>query len=81
MSFKKIDIINFLKKKVFGKKIPKNYMSMSIEKVSTMDSLKIFKLIIEIETKYKIKLSDNEIFSKNFKNISGISKIINKKLF
>ena len=45
-----------------------------------MDSLKIFKLILEIETKYKIKLSDNEIFSKNFKNISGIIRIIHKKI-
>ena len=51
MSLKKTDIVNFLKKKIFGKKIPKNYLSMNIEKVSTMDSLKIFKLIIEIDIK------------------------------
>ena len=50
MPLKKIDIVNFLKKRIFGKKIPKNYLSMSIEKVSSMDSLKIFKLIIEIES-------------------------------
>ena len=80
MSSKKIDIENFLKQKIIGKSIPKNYLSTDIEKISTMDSLKIFKLILEIETKYKIKLSDNEIFSKNFKNISGIIRIIHKKI-
>ena len=80
MSSKKIDIENFLKKKIFGKSIPKNYLSTYIDKIDTMDSLKIFKLIFEIETKYKIKLSDNEIFSKNFKNISGIIRIIHKKI-
>ena len=53
---------------------------MNIEKVSTMDSLKIFKLIIEIEAKYKIKLSDKDIFSKSFKDISGITKMIYKKI-
>ena len=80
MSIKKTDITNFLKKKVFGKKIPKNYLSINIEKISTMDSLRIFKLIIEIEAKFKVKLSDKEIFSKNFKSISGIAKIISKKI-
>lgn len=80
MSQKKTDIINFLKKKVFGKKIPNNYLSINIEKISTMDSLRIFKLIIEIETKFKVKLSDKEIFSKNFKSISGIAKIISNKI-
>ena len=80
MSLKKTDIVNFLKKKIFGKKIPKNYLTMNIEKVSTMDSLKIFKLIIEIEAKYKMKLSDKDIFSKSFKDISGITNIIYKKI-
>ena len=80
MSLQKTNIINFLKKKIFDKKIPKNYLSMNIEKVSTMDSLKIFKLIIEIEAKYKIKLSDKDIFSISFKDISGITKMIYKKI-
>ena len=67
MSIKKKDIENFLIKKVFGKKIPKNYLSINIAKTNEIDSLKMFKLIIEIETKFKIKLTDKEIFLINLK--------------
>tara|TARA_Y100000768_G_C23962829_1_gene676289 strand:+ start:677 stop:925 length:249 start_codon:yes stop_codon:yes gene_type:complete len=80
MSVKKKDIENFLIKKIFGKKIPKNYLSINIVKTNEIDSLKMFKLIIEIETKFKIKLTDKEIFSNKFKNISGILKIILRKI-
>ena len=73
-------IIDNLKKLIFGKKIPKNYLKFNILKHDNFDSLKIFKLIIKLETKYKIKFSDNEIFSKKFNNINGISKMIKKKL-
>ena len=40
----------------------------------------IFKLLIQIESKFKIKISDNELFSKKFNNIENIARLIKKKL-
>tara|TARA_B110000014_G_C19750911_1_gene391292 strand:- start:267 stop:515 length:249 start_codon:yes stop_codon:yes gene_type:complete len=76
---KKINIKKFLAKLIFKKKIPKNYESLPILKVKGIDSLTIFKIIIKLESKFKIKLKDNEIFSDKFKNIKNITRLINKK--
>ena len=40
----------------------------------------IFRLLIQIESKYKIKISDSELFSKKFENIQNISMLIIKKI-
>jgi acyl carrier protein len=76
----KIDIENFLKKIIFKKKIPKKFKNFKILKIESLDSLSIFKIIILIESKYKIKLSDNEIFSSKFSNIKNMTTLILKKL-
>jgi len=76
----KIDIENFLKKIIFKKKIPKKFKNFKILKIESLDSLSIFKIIILIESKYKIKLSDNEIFSSKFSNIKNMTILILKKL-
>ena len=76
---KKIKIKNFLSKLIFKKNIPKKYENIKILKIKDIDSLTIFKTIIKIESKYKIKLSDKEIFSKKFDNIKNITQTIIEK--
>lgn len=75
-----LKIQNNIKKFIFKKKNFKNILNKDIFKSKDIDSVSIIKLIIFLESKYKIKLNDNEIFSKNFKTIRGISKIIISKL-
>ena len=48
--------------------------------MENLDSMAVFKLLIKIESKYKIKISDNELFSKKFKNIKNIAILIQKKI-
>ena len=76
---KKIKIKNFLSKLIFKKNIQKKYENIKILKIKDIDSLTIFKTIIKIESKYKIKLSDKEIFSKKFDNIKNITQTIIEK--
>ena len=45
-----------------------------------LDSLKIFKLLLKIESKYKIKISDDELFSNKFKKIGSLTKLIENKI-
>ncbi len=45
-----------------------------------LDSLNVINLIVSIESKYNIKFDDEDIELKNWKNISTIKNIINKKL-
>jgi len=79
---KKTDEIKlYLKKTLFKKKIPKNYLTTELLKIDKIDSLVIFKLLIMLESKYKIKINDNELFSKKFKNIENISNLIEKKIY
>ncbi len=78
---KDIDTItNYIKKLIFKKKIPKNYLSLNLSKFDKFDSLAIFKMILKIETKYKIKISDNDLFSNKFRNIKNISTFLYKKI-
>ncbi len=76
----KKDIENFLKKIIFKKKVTKNFKYLEILKIKDIDSLSIFKIIILIESKYKIKLTDREIFSSKFSNIKNMTVLILKKL-
>ena len=73
-------ILNYLKKIIFGKKIPKNFLNLNIKNYNEIDSLKIFKILITIESKFGIKFKDNEIFSKNFNTLKGILELIKKKI-
>ena len=73
------DIKLFLKKTLFKKKIPKNYLTQELLKNDKIDSMVIFKLIVMLENRYQIKINDNELFSNKFKNIKNISKLIEKK--
>ena len=78
---KDIDTItNYIKKLIFKKKIPKNYLSLNLSKFDKFDSLAIFKIILKIEKKYKIKISDNDLFSNKFRNIKKISIFLYKKI-
>ena len=45
-----------------------------------IDSLSIIKLIIFIETNFKIKLSSKDTESDNFRHIDGLVKLIAKKI-
>ena len=69
----------FLKKLFFKKSVPKNFSKLDILSYGKLDSFSIFRLIIKIETKYKIKFSDKELFSNKFENLNNISKLIIKK--
>ena len=73
-------IINYIKKLIFKKKIPKDYLNLNLFKFDELDSLAIFKMILKIENKYKIKISDSDLFSTKFKNIKNISAFIYKKI-
>ena len=73
-------IIYFLKKIIFKKKNPINFKKLNLSKLKKLDSMAIFKLLIQIESKFKIKISDNELFSKKFNNIENIAILIKKKL-
>ena len=76
----KLKIESFLIKKIFKKKIPKNYKNLKILKLESMDYLGIFKIIVSAESTFKIKFTDKEIFSKKFENLIGILNLINKKI-
>lgn len=77
---KKSNISYYLKKIIFKKKKIKDFQKKDIFSVNEFDSMFILKLIILIESKFKIKLSDNDINFKNFNTIDKISRIIFKKL-
>ena len=74
------DIKLFLKKTLFKKKVPKNYLTLELLKNDKIDSMVIFRLIVMLENRYQIKINDNELFSNKFKNIKNISKLIEKKI-
>ena len=74
------NIQDFVSKIIFKKKIPKNFLKVEILSVKNLDSFFMIKTIVNIEQKYKIKFHDKEIFSKKFKNIKGISFLIQKKI-
>ena len=74
-----IELKKFLKKLIFGNKVPKNYSKINILKYENLDSVSIFKMIVKIESKYKIKFTDKEIFSNKFSNINNIYNLIKKK--
>ena len=74
------DIKLFLKKTLFKKKVPKNYLTLELLKNDKIDSMLIFRLIVMLENRYQIKINDNELFSNKFKNIKNISKFIEKKI-
>ena len=74
------DIKLFLKKTLFKKKIPNNYLTQELLKNDKIDSMVIFRLIVMLENRYQIKINDNELFSNKFKNIKNKSKLIEKKI-
>ena len=57
------DIKLFLKKTLFKKKVPINYLTLELLKNDKIDSMVIFRLIVMLENKYQIKINDNELFS------------------
>jgi acyl carrier protein len=71
-------IKNYLTKLFFKKKKPKDCENINLMKIKDLDSLKILKLFMSLEVKYKIKFSDNELL-KLF-TISKISSAIIKKI-
>tara|TARA_B100000575_G_C23041442_1_gene599443 strand:- start:728 stop:985 length:258 start_codon:yes stop_codon:yes gene_type:complete len=73
-------IRNFLKIKIFKKKNLANINKKDIFRFSDIDSVSILKLIIQVESKYKIKFTDNDLFVKKFNTIDNITNIILKKI-
>ena len=45
-----------------------------------LDSLDLINLVFLIEDNFKIKLNDNDLNDKNFKNVNTLLKLINKKI-
>jgi len=45
-----------------------------------IDSLNSIKFILELQSKFKLKFSDKEINSKDFKKVGGLLKIIKRKI-
>ena len=77
----KKEINNFLKKLIYKSKAPKNYDKIDIFKFKKFDSVSVFKLLLKIESKYMIKISDNELFSNKFRKFSNLKKLIEKKTY
>ena len=73
-------IQNLITKIIYKKNPPKNFLNKNILKQKELDSFTMIKIIISLEKKFGIKFKDSEIFSRKFKNISGISLLIKKKL-
>ena len=69
-------ILNYIKKK---KKIYIDEKKNFIEK-KIFDSLDLINLILDIEKKYKIKLTQKNFDNPDFFNVLGLSKIISKIL-
>jgi acyl carrier protein len=76
----KKEISFLLKKLIFKNKVIKNFSKINIFKLKQINSLTIFKIILAIESKYKIKLEDEEIFSNQFNSINKISILVFKKI-
>ena len=71
-------INNYLTKIFFKKKKPKNHENINLMTIKDLDSLKILKLFLSLEVKYKIKFSDSELLK--LSTISKISSAIIKKI-
>ncbi len=67
---KKIEkIVKSIKKKI----------NISFNMVNQLDSMQFLNLITKLEQSFKIKISEKNIKSNNFKDIKNIKKIINEK--
>lgn len=73
-------IRDFLKYKIFKKKNLINIYKKDIFKFSDIDSISILKLIIQVESKYKIKFTDNDLFVKKFNTVDNITNTILNKI-
>ena len=76
---KEKQIHNYLIKIIFNNKAPKNYKNLDILKLKKFDSVSVFKILLKIESKYKIKIDDSELFSKKFRKFINLVKLIQKK--
>lgn len=65
-------------KKIPEKKFEKKLDYWFIDE-GIVDSINLIRFILEIENKFKIKLTSKDTQSDNFRTINGITKIINKK--
>ena len=65
-------------KKIIEKKFEKKLDYWFIDE-GIVDSINLIRFILEIESKFKIKLTSKDTQSDNFRTINGITKIINKK--
>lgn len=73
-------IRDFLKNKIFKKKSLINIYKKDIFKFSDIDSISILKIIIQVESKYKIKFTDDDLFVKKFNTIDNITNTILKRI-
>ncbi len=71
------DLINILKNISKTKNIS---LSSNLIKDKILDSLDLINLVFLIEDKYKIKLNDQDLNDKNFKDVQTLVKLINKKI-
>ena len=71
------DLINILKNISKTKNIS---LSSNLIKDKILDSLDLINLVFLIEDKFKIKLNDQELHDKNFKDVRTLVKLINKKI-
>lgn len=71
------DLLGILKNISKTKKIS---LSSNLIKDKILDSLDLINLVFLIEDKFKIKLNDQELHDKNFKDVRTLVKLINKKI-
>jgi len=76
------EIKNFIIKYIEKKgKLPKNTDFATFNYIETgyIDSIGIIKFIVEIEQKFNIQISEDDIMSEKFKTIKGLINIIKTK--
>jgi len=72
-------VINYIEKKG---KLPKNTDFETFNYIETgyVDSIGIIKFIVEIEQKFNIQISEEDIMSEKFKTVNGLSDIIKRNI-
>jgi acyl carrier protein len=77
------EIKNFIIKHIEKKsKLPKNTDFTTFNYIETgyIDSIGIIKFIVEIEQKFNVQISEDDIMSEKFKTVNGLADIIKRNI-
>jgi len=72
-------IVNYIEKKG---NLPKNVDLDNFNYIESgyIDSMGIIKFVVELESKFNVQITDEEMISSSFKTIGGLVSLIEKKL-